>query len=191
MRVISSAGVVPKAAIAAIVGTLVGGTAGLWSLRRPAASVKAVPSVPRATRIAAQSKAAAAVGAAAAASSSEPNPAASPQPPPASARAAAPAARGAAAPVGPAAVPVSLAATTDGEARVLERARALARRPDVTALMALRDDVVRRAAERGIADSASVKSELDELDQRLNEARTLQLKLDADEFRKADSKRPR
>ena len=74
---------------------------------------------------------------------------------------------------------------------MLQRARALARRPDVTALIALRDDVVRRATERGIADSSSVKSELDELDQRLNEARTLQLKLDADEFRKADSKRPR
>jgi hypothetical protein len=75
-----------------------------------------------------------------------------------------------------------------GDADVLERARTLARRPDVTALMALRDDVALRARERGIAGSASVKGELDELDRRLNEARTLQLKLDAEEFRKADSK---
>jgi citrate lyase beta subunit len=73
----------------------------------------------------------------------------------------------------------------------LERARTLARRPDVTALMALREDVVLRARERGIAGSSSVKSELNELDRRLTEARTLQLKLDAEEFRKADSKPPR
>jgi hypothetical protein len=76
----------------------------------------------------------------------------------------------------------------DDEAQVLERARTLARRPDVTALMALRGDVVRRATERGIASSSSVK---DELDRRLTEARTLQLKLDAEEFRRADSKLPR
>jgi hypothetical protein len=76
----------------------------------------------------------------------------------------------------------------DDEAHVLQRARTLAQRPDVTALMALRDDVVLRAKERGIAGSSSVKGELDELDRRLTEARTLQLKLDAEEFRKADSK---
>jgi hypothetical protein len=83
------------------------------------------------------------------------------------------------------------APSASGDADVLERARTLARRPDVTALMALRDDVALRAKERGIAGSASVKGELDELDRRLNEARTLQLKLDAEEFRKADSKPPR
>jgi hypothetical protein len=80
------------------------------------------------------------------------------------------------------------APSADDEAHVLQRARTLASRPDVTALMALREDVVRRATERGIAGSSSVKGELDELDLRLNEARTLQLKLDAEEFRKADSK---
>jgi hypothetical protein len=69
--------------------------------------------------------------------------------------------------------------SADDDAQVLQRARTLARRPDVTALMALRDDVVRRATERGIADSSSIKSELDEIDLRLNEARLLQLKLDA------------
>ena len=68
----------------------------------------------------------------------------------------------------------------------MERARALARRPDVTALMALRDEVVRRAMERGVASSSSVKTELNELDRRLNEARTLRLKLDAEEFRKTN-----
>jgi hypothetical protein len=83
------------------------------------------------------------------------------------------------------------AAPSADEADVLDRARALARRPDVTALMALREDVLLRAQERGIAGSSSVKSELNELDRRLTEARTLQLKLDAEEFRKADSKPPR
>jgi len=68
---------------------------------------------------------------------------------------------------------------------VLQRARTLARRPDVTALMALRDDVVRRATERGRAGSSSIKGELDEIDLRLNEARLLQLKRDAEELRKA------
>ena len=80
------------------------------------------------------------------------------------------------------------AATTPvpaAEPQVLERARALARRPDVAALMALRDDVVRRAAEQGAAGSPTVKGELAELDLRLNEARMLRLKLDAEELRKA------
>jgi hypothetical protein len=70
----------------------------------------------------------------------------------------------------------------------LQRARTLAHRPDVAALIALRDDIVRRATERGIAGSSSIKGELDEIDLRLNEARILQLKLDAEELRKADSK---
>jgi hypothetical protein len=78
--------------------------------------------------------------------------------------------------------------SADDDAQVLQRARTLARRPDVTALMALRDDVVRRATERGIAGASSTKGELDEIDLRLNEARMLQLKLDAEELRKASSK---
>jgi hypothetical protein len=77
--------------------------------------------------------------------------------------------------------------SAEDDAEVLQRARTLARRPDVTALMALRDDVVRRATERGVAGSSSIKSELDEIDLRLNEARMLQLKLDAAELRKAKS----
>ena len=80
------------------------------------------------------------------------------------------------------------APSANEETNVLQRAQTLARRPDVAALLALRDDVVRRAKERGIEESPSVKSELDEVDQRLNEARALQLKLDAEQFRKADSK---
>ena len=77
----------------------------------------------------------------------------------------------------------------DGDPEVLQRARMLAQRPDVTALMELRDDVVRRAAEPGAASSSSVKRDLDEIDVRLNEARLLRLKLDAEELRKADPTR--
>jgi hypothetical protein len=72
---------------------------------------------------------------------------------------------------------------------VLERARPLASRPDVIGLIALRDELVRRAIESG--DPSSVKRELDELDRLLNEARLLQLKLDAEQFRKTASKATR
>jgi len=154
MPIESSAGLLPKAIVAALVGSVAGGTAGVWSLRRPAAHTNAAAAVSVPT-------------------ASLPKPVA-------------------AAPVVP--IPQSARGRTnappeDHGADVLDRARTLARRPDVTALMALRADVVRRATERGLAGSPSVKGELDELDLRLTEARTLQLKLDAEEFRKADSKR--
>lgn len=170
MSVQSSAGLLPKAIIAAVVGSVAGGTVGLWSLpgpTRPAASVNATASpVSAATTLTADDE-----DGPAPATSLPKRAAPIPQPFPVRANAAAPSA--------------------DDEAPVLERARTLARRPDVTALMALRDDVARRARERGIAGSPSVKGELQELDLRLDEARTLQLKLDAEEFRKAASKPPR
>jgi hypothetical protein len=171
MSVESSAGLLPKAVIAALVGIVAGGTAGVWSLRHPAASVNAAaPAVSAATPVATPSAATLTTDAGAGPSPSTSLPtrvAPAPQPTRAPANAAAP--------------------SVDDKADVLERARTLARRPDVTALMALREDVVLRARERGIAGSA-VKGQLDELDRRLNEARTLQLKLDAEEFRKAASK---
>ena len=68
---------------------------------------------------------------------------------------------------------------------VLERARALAQRPDVKALVALRENIVLRAAERGEKDSAATKQQLDELDRYLAEARALRLKIDALAFQKA------
>src|SRR5262245_16023626 len=76
---------------------------------------------------------------------------------------------------------------------VMARARSLAQRPDVKALVALRESVVRRAAERGETGSASSKQQLDELDRYLEEARLLRLKLDAQEFRHAETvgSRPR
>jgi hypothetical protein len=170
MPIESSAGLLPKAVVAALVGSVAGGSAGVWSLRRPASVNTAAPvsavspvATPSATQPATDARA-----------SAPPSPslsmrvATAPQPTRAATNATAPSA--------------------DDESHVLQRARTLARRPDVTALMALRDDVVRRATERGIAGSSSVKGELDELELRLDEARTLQLKLDAEEFRKADSK---
>jgi hypothetical protein len=66
---------------------------------------------------------------------------------------------------------------------VLQRARALAQRPDVRALLELREGIARRAAERGETESAATKGQLDELDRFLAEARTLQLKLDRQALR--------
>jgi hypothetical protein len=175
MPVESRAGLVPKAVIAALVGSVAGGTAGVWSLGRPASTVNAVaPAVSAASPIAtslATTPATHDVARSSPAASLPTRVAPAPQPMRVATTAAAPSA--------------------DDAAHVLERAQMLARRPDVTALMALRNDVALRAKERGIAGSSSVKGELDELDRRLNEARTLQLKLDAEEFRKADSKPPR
>jgi hypothetical protein len=171
----SRAGVLLKAGVAALVGIVAGGTAGVWSLRRPAASVNAAtPTVSAASPVATPSATSRATDDSAGSSlstSMAKGIAPAPQPTPVRTNAAAPSA--------------------DDDAQVLQRARTLAQRPDVTALMALREDVVRRATERGIAGSSSFKGQLKELDLRLNEARTLQLKLDAEEFRKADSKPPR
>ena len=153
MSAVSRAGVLPKAVIATLVGTVAGATAAVWSLRQPTAGVKLSAS-PAATS---------------SPSTSLPKQAA-PATEPTRARTDAP------------------SSSADDTAQDLQRARTLARRPDVTALMALRDDVVRRATERGVAGSSSIKGELDEIDLRLNEARMLQLKLDAEELRKAGSK---
>jgi len=138
-------GILPKALIAALIGGVTGGTAGMWSLRQPAARTTRSTSLQ--TPI-------------------EPTT----QPVPAHTSAAVP--------------------SSSDQSQVLQRARTLARRPDVTALLALRDDVVRRATEHGLAGSSSVKDELDELDLRLNEARMLRLKLDAEELRKVSDARP-
>jgi hypothetical protein len=173
----SSAGLLPKALLAALVGSVAGGTAGVWSLNRPVASMNAA--APAASPVAAPGAPHVATPSATTAttdndidssrSTSLPT-RVTPKPQ------AAPIRTNAAAP------------SANEETNVLQRAQTLARRPDVAALLALRDDVVRRAKERGIEESPSVKSELDEVDQRLNEARALQLKLDAEQFRKADSK---
>jgi glucose/arabinose dehydrogenase len=76
---------------------------------------------------------------------------------------------------------------TTGADDVLERARALAQRPDVKALITLRENVVLRATARGEQDSPAAKAQLDALDRYLDEARMLRLKIDAAEFQKSGS----
>jgi hypothetical protein len=63
------------------------------------------------------------------------------------------------------------------------RARALAARPDVKALVALRETVARHAENEGETEAS--KQLLDDLDRYLEGARALRLKLDAEEFRNA------
>jgi hypothetical protein len=188
MSAANRTGLIRNAAIAAIVGSTVGGTIGLWSLRHPAVTATTV------TTAAPEAPNRPAVDVAAG----------SPQPHSQSLAPAAPLTEWRTPPVArlvqdPATATTSESAatrspsagTTADAAHVLERARALARRPDVAALIALREGVADQAAERGLAGSPSIKSELEELDQRLSEARTLQLQLDAEALRNADSKRPR
>ena len=66
----------------------------------------------------------------------------------------------------------------------LRRARELAQRPDVTALVALREAVLRRAEEAGRKDDPAIVRELQAIDQYLLDARALRLKLDAAAIRK-------
>jgi hypothetical protein len=167
---------VRNAVIAAIVGSTCGALAGAWSVHRLPAIRTPVAPVPATTAVVA--------------SSSTP-------PPPKAAEVVS--ARPVAAPAATATVPLSAAparalkapgaapnAVADADAHdVMERARALAQRPDVKALVALRENVVLRAAERGEKDSDATKQQLDELDRYLAEARALRLKVDALEFRKS------
>jgi hypothetical protein len=66
----------------------------------------------------------------------------------------------------------------------IQRARVLARRANVRGVVALREEVLRRAEVSGANDSSAAKRQLDEIDRYLTEARVLRLKLDAAEFRK-------
>jgi hypothetical protein len=67
---------------------------------------------------------------------------------------------------------------------VLRRARTLARRADVNALVALREEAVDRAEGQGQRAASATKRLLRQLDRYLNEARTLRLRLDGLEIRK-------
>jgi hypothetical protein len=65
-----------------------------------------------------------------------------------------------------------------------QRVRVLAQRADVKSLVAMREELLRRAEAAGEKDSPATKRQLDEIDRYLTEARVLRLKLDAAEFRK-------
>jgi hypothetical protein len=84
------------------------------------------------------------------------------------------------APPSPASVP--LLAEPRGDVR--RQAQALAARPDVKALVALRESVVRHAENGGEAQAESSRQLLDDLDRYLEGARELRLKLDAEEFQR-------
>jgi hypothetical protein len=77
----------------------------------------------------------------------------------------------------------------DDSRDAVQRARALAQRPDVKGLVALREEVLRRAEVSGGNESPETKRQLDEIDRYLTEARVLRLKLDAAEFRKGAAER--
>jgi hypothetical protein len=83
------------------------------------------------------------------------------------------------------AIPVSAPMAAEPNGDVRRQARALAARPDVKALVALRESVVRHAEKQGETEAESSKQLLDDLDRYLEGARELRLKLDAEELRHA------
>jgi hypothetical protein len=165
------------AVIAAIAGSTCGAVAGLWSVHRGASDV--TPAAQKsmgivvATSASASSGADAAVGASARRDVRTVDALVPSVPVPTT---------GLAGPTAAAASRQVLSGGDDGQ-NVLHRARALAQRPDVNALLALRDGISRRAEERGEKESPDNKRLLDELDRYLTDARLLRLKLDGDEFR--------
>jgi len=157
-----------RVVIAAIVGSTVGAAAGLWSVRRGSTTAPLVPTPSSAAMAGSSSTASGQRAASGSLARHDDTAVASPvQAIPSAAR-------------------PSPSAGIDSK-DVLVRARALAQHADVKALVALREGVVRLAAERGETGSPASKQQLDELDRYLEQARMLRLKLDAEEFRRADA----
>jgi hypothetical protein len=156
---VSRTRVIRNAVIAAIVGATCGAAAGLWSIRSWPPQVTASVPTPRERTAVASVPAKPATLSQDAKALIPPIPQATPPQPPQ------PPSKG-------------------GDGRnILQRARALAQRPDVRALLDLRAGMVLRAAERGETESPATRGQLDELDRYLTEARTLQLKLDRQALR--------
>jgi hypothetical protein len=164
-----------KAVVAAVMGSTIGALAGVWSAYRVPAVHRPPPPVANAKTVAASSSASPRMTTMEPTQlSREPQVApATPVSKPAST------ARAVAAPRSAATV-----SDTGGARDVLERARVLAKRPDVMALVALREHVMRGATEHGEQDSPATKAQIDALDRYLGEARMLRLKIDAAEFQK-------
>jgi len=81
--------------------------------------------------------------------------------------------------------PISRPGALDVESGdAVRRARELAQRPDVSALVALRAAVLRRVEEAGQKDAPAIVREIQEIDRYLFEARALRLRLDAAAIRK-------
>ena len=169
------------AAIAALAGSTAGGVAGLWSLRDRTSSVAA------AAKPAGRAVAAPVAAPPAAPPSDATRVAAGPEPTAHDGQAPSTgvATNGVAPPGRGAASVRPRSRDADGQS-VVERARALAARPDVSALVALRDDISRRAEERGEQESPATQQLLHEVDRYLAEARLRRLKLDGEALRKGE-----
>ena len=170
-----------NATIAALVGSAAGAVAGVWSVRARTTSVAASPM--------------SAGGDPAASSASPPTHTASDQSrrdlaaPEALSNPIAVATQGIVQPAAPAAVVRSGPAQNDSQT-VVQRARALADVPDVYALVALRESVIRRAAERGDQESPATQELIREVERHLAEARRLRLKLDGEALRRDQAAHP-
>ena len=166
-----------NATIAALVGSAAGAVAGLWSVRDRTASVVVAP------RSTGEDVAAAPVSPATDAASGQ------------SGRdltardSIAVATRGVVPPTAPAAV-VRSGSTQNESQTVVQRARALAGVPDVFELVALRESISRRAAERGEQESPATQELIREIDRSLAEARRLRLKLDGEALRRDQAANP-
>jgi len=176
MQMRNRARLITNVVAAAVIGSTIGALAGVWSAYR--ATPVGTPPAPVATMktVAASSPASPGVK-----TIEPPSHGREPLPPPRT-RVAVPAPSGSALAAPSPAPKAPRAGNADD---LLERARALALRPDVKALIALRENAVVRAAARGEQDSPAAKAQLDALDRYLNEARALRLKIDAVELQKS------
>ena len=167
-----------NATIAALIGSTLGAVAGLWSVRDRTSGV-AVSTMSTGGNVAASS-------------ASAPTNAAS-----------GPSGRDLAAGDGSNATPVAtkgvatLPVTNAGSAlpqndsqQLVQRARTLAQVPDVYALVALRESIIRGANERGEQESPATQELIREIERYLAEARELRLKLDGEAFRRDQTANP-
>lgn len=84
----------------------------------------------------------------------------------------------------PAAEPQRPARDDGGSA--VARARDLAQRGDVSALLALRDEIIQRSQQSGESESAATQRELEEVDRYITEARLRRLKIDGAALQKSE-----
>jgi hypothetical protein len=74
--------------------------------------------------------------------------------------------------------------------KLVQRARTLAEVPDVYALVALRESIIRGATERGEQESPPTQELIREVERYLAAARELRLKLDGEALRRDEATNP-
>jgi hypothetical protein len=74
--------------------------------------------------------------------------------------------------------------------KLVQQARTLAQVPDVSALVALRESIGRRANEGGEQESPATQELIREVERYLGEARELRLKLDGEALRRDQTANP-